>query len=307
MSSTWKIVESDLDSVLSICPRPLSALADLNVGAIVLRRAIAPDSCVDLVRRLVERGLMYDPNANAIDDKFLRTSVKEGGWGKIADPAHSMFGSEPQSRRRRIDVGTSLGNWGNNPDEFFAHARNTYELFATLFDGIANPIDVLYAHLRRLADAEAKTVATACEPDGRAYGPAIFRVHYGGYTYGPHFDSVRLREKRVGYAVHRFAEQFAGVMCIQNSVLEGRAAQAIIHRCRWSADVDPYLQENRFPDYAASHQVPHARVSLEPGDLYFFNTQLIHEVPGVPGDLPRIVLATFIGYSKEDPEILVWS
>jgi hypothetical protein len=44
------------------------------------------------------------------------------------------------------------------------------------------------------------------------------------------------------------------------------------------------------------------------GDFYLFNAGLLHEVPIVPeeGD-PRIVLATFIGYSEHDPEIYVWS
>jgi hypothetical protein len=132
-------------------------------------------------------------------------------------------------------------------------------------------------------------------------------VHYGGYTYGPHFDSVRLREKRINYEVHRFNEQFAGVMCIQNSTLEGRSAQAIIHRCRWSPEVDPYMLGDRFQEYAETHAIANVTVRLEPGDLYFFNTQLIHEVPGVPGELPRIVLATFIGYSSDDPDVFVWS
>ena len=307
MEQNWNTIEVDPSASADSLTRPLASLADLSVGAIVLRRVFSPEACAALVRRFIERGLMYDPKVEAIDEKFVRASVKEGGWGKIADPTHSMFGGDAQSRRRRIDVGTSLGNWGNDSEEFFAHARGTHKLFATLFDGIENPIDVLYANLGRLAGAEGKTVLTAREPDGRIYGPAIFRIHYGGYTYGPHFDSVRLREKRSGYAVHRFTEQFAGVLCIQNSVLEGRSAQGIIHRCRWSPEADPYMQQNRFAEYAAAHEVQNVRVSLEPGDLYFFNTQLIHEVPGVPGELPRIVLATFIGYSPNDPEVFVWS
>jgi len=48
-------------------------------------------------------------------------------------------------------------------------------------------------------------------------------------------------------------------------------------------------------------------VVLQPGDLYFFNTRSIHEVPGVAGELPRVVLATFIGYSPDRAEIFVWS
>jgi hypothetical protein len=308
MASDWRIVEGDINSILNECSRPLSALVDLSVGAIVLRQVFPPPACSRLIKHFIDRGLMYDPALREIPQQFVEASVREGGYGRIADPTYSMFaGQDPKSRRRRIDIGTSLGNLGNHPDEFFAHARETHELFATIFQGVDNPIPVLYEHLNRLAAAENKRALTAREPDGRLYGPAIFRIHYGGYTYGPHFDSVRLREKRVGYAVYRFAEQLAGVMCLQNSVVEGRSAQGIMHRCRWSLEIDSYIRTDRFSEYTAAHHVPHVTVSLEPGDLYFFNTQLIHEVPGVAGELPRIVLATFIGYSPDDPEVFVWS
>ena len=44
------------------------------------------------------------------------------------------------------------------------------------------------------------------------------------------------------------------------------------------------------------------------GDFYIFNAGLLHEVPMIPaGGTPRIVLATFIGFSEHDPEIYVWS
>jgi hypothetical protein len=251
---------------------------------------------------------MYDPAARSVDRKFVEASVREAGWHRIGDPSFSMFaGADASAQRRRIDVGTSLGNLGNRPDEFFEHSKRTHELFATLFDGIDNPIPVLYDSLGQLGRAEGKSVCTAREPDGRLYGPAIFRIHYGGYTYGPHFDSVRWREKRTGYAVYRFEHQFAGVMCLQNTELAGETAQCIIHRCLWSPELDPVIVEERFAEYAAEHPVPRVRVDLEPGDLYFFNTRSIHEVPGVAGKQPRIVLATFIGYSPHDPEVFVWS
>jgi len=46
---------------------------------------------------------------------------------------------------------------------------------------------------------------------------------------------------------------------------------------------------------------------LEAGDMYFFNSELLHEIPRFYGNLPRIVMATFFGYSPDDPEIYVWS
>ena len=139
------------------------------------------------------------------------------------------------------------------------------------------------------------------------YSQAIIRAHYGGYTYKPHFDSVRLREKRSEYIVSQFEHQFAGVLVLQNTTLGDRSAQGIIHQCLWQPDIDQYLKSGTFSEYAAQQGVPNVEVCLEPGDLYFFNTRMIHEVPGLAGDQPRIVLATFIGYDANQDEVMVWS
>jgi hypothetical protein len=166
-------------------------------------------------------------------------------------------------------------------------------------------VRVLYDRLQALSDG--KQVQTAHEPDGREYCPAIIRAHYGGYTYKPHFDSVRLREKREDYAVHAFEHQFAGVLVLQNTQLNDVSAQCVLHRCFWQPEVEPHLQADTFHEYAVQNQIPSVQVVLQPGDLYFFNTRGIHEVPGVAGLLPRIVVATFIGYSSDREDIFVWS
>src|SRR5205814_1947605 len=106
-----------------------------------------------------------------------------------------MLGAEEHARRAdprtRIDIGTSLGNRGADQEAFFAHALETQALFRTLFDGFDDPVKVIYDALAALA--EGKQVQVAREPDGRLYGPAIFRIHYGGHTYRPHIDHVVLR------------------------------------------------------------------------------------------------------------------
>jgi hypothetical protein len=118
---------------------------------------------------------------------------------------------------------------------------------------------------------------------------------------------VVLREERFNYAVSRYRHQFAGVLCFQNATHQGESTQAILHQCLWTPQIQPHIAGNTFHQYAAENNIAHCRVDLEPGDLYFFNTRCIHEVPAVPGDLPRIVLAVFIGYSPEQPEVFVWS
>lgn len=302
----WTITEPDVPSALRRHARPLEALAAGETAAIVWRGAWSRQQCHDLVARLVDRQLLYD-GRRPETASLLKESIPEGHYLEGSKSVtEEQWSSRLAGGRSRIDVGTSLGYRGSDPQEFFAHSAQTLALFEELFAERDNPIELLYSALTELSSGRQQAV-TAHEPDGRRYGPAIIRAHYGGYTYKPHFDSVRLRERREGYAVHEFEHQFAGVLVLQNTELAGRTAQCVLHNCLWQQEVDPHLKAGRFHEYAAQHGIERLEVQLEPGDLYFFNTRMIHEVPGVAGDLPRVVMATFIGFSPDREEIFVWS
>jgi hypothetical protein len=304
-TTPWQLVEPDLETALRAHERPLDALAAAEVPAVVLRGAYPPAMCQRLYERLLAEGLLYDP-AGPVPEHFLEASIPEGYYREgRTGVARGAWQERLAAGRRRLDVGTSLGYRGSDPEDFFAHAAQTHRLFERLFAGLPDPVRLLYDQLRDLS--RGKRVVTAHEPDGRRYGPAIIRAHYGGYSYAPHFDSVRLREKREGYAVHRFEHQLAGVLVLRNSEREGQAAQCVLHRCLWQPEVQPHLDAGTFHDYAARRGLPSVQVRLEPGDLYFFSTRLIHEVPGVDGVEPRVVLASFIGYSPDREDIFVWS
>ncbi|HIF33004.1 MAG TPA: hypothetical protein EYG57_06325 [Planctomycetes bacterium] len=306
MSNEWTFAEPDLASIMDQHASPLDALADGVIPAIVLRQVFHPDSCQRLIDRLIEQQLLYDPR-QPISAQFQEAAIPEGYYreGNKAGPSFA-WEEKKESGRTRIDVGTSLGYRGSNKEAFLAHSAETLSLFERLFpEPTDNPIRLLYQNLQALSCG--RRVETAHEPDGRRYGPAIIRAHYGGYTYKPHFDSVRLREKRADYAVHDFAHQFAGVLVLQNTCLREQTAQCILHRQLWQPKIDEILKSGKFHDFAQEQQIENVRVCLEPGDLYFFNTRSIHEVPGLAGELPRIVLATFIGYSSDRDDIFVWS
>jgi hypothetical protein len=274
--ATWLPAEPDLTTVRAHYADPLRALANAEMPAIVLRQVYDPAQCSGLLQR------------------FQR-------WGLIRDP----IAINNADGRKRIDIGTSLGNRGHDKAAFLDHAAGTHELFAHLFSGFTDPVQTLYAALQGLAGP--KAVETAYEPDGRRYGPAIFRIHYESHSYPPHIDSVKYRENRVEYSVYRFEHQFAGILCLQNAKHGASAAQTIIHQCVWTPEIQPYLAGGKFHEYAQERQFGQYRIDLAPGDLYFFNTRCIHEIPPLDGTDPRAVLAVFIGYSPDDPEVFVWA
>jgi len=296
-ATDWPTLEPNINSILAAESHPIARLAAGDVAAIVIRQAFPKAECESLVQYLIDEGQMYDSGDTQIDDKAIDVDRAD---------RYTQQGLNPTTTaRRRIDIGTSLGNLGDDQEHFLSDSGETHTLFDRLFGDRPDPIAAIHDSLSALSPG--KKVLTAYEPNGRQYGPAIFRVHYGGYTYGPHFDSVRQREFRSNYAVHKFSRQLAGVLCVQNSTRVGVTAQGILHRQFWNEDVDPYIKQSRFDEWKAEHDVTSVQVDLKPGDLYFFNTEMIHEVPGVDGDLPRIVLATFIGYSDDEDEIMVWS
>ena len=221
---SWVAIEPDVRTVLAAHPGPLASLARGDAPAIVLRGAYPAEHCAALIERFVERGLM--------DSRLLE-----------ADSVQP----------RRVDIGTSLSNRAADKEAFLAHAQETRTLFTSLFAGRPDPVKLVYERLQQLAAA--KRVTTAYESDGGFYGPAIFRIHYAGHRYQPHVDHAGKHERRLDYAVSRFAQQFAGVLCMQNSRTGGhcsgghrsggRVAQSILHRCLWTPELEPCLQAGR--------------------------------------------------------------
>lgn len=273
MPDAWLPLEADAETIARQHAQPLKALADGDVPAFILRGAYPAEDCRALMKRFDERGY------------FDRDTV-----GK-----ESQLSGGPY-----LDLGTSLGRVGKDRDAFFAHAARTHELFPRLFDGLTDPVATMYQNLSILAGG--KKVMTAVE-DGQRYGPAIFRIYHASEGHQAHFDSVR-RRSNSSYQVARFTHQFAGIMCLQKGSVGG---ESIIYRARGEGEAAAAADRKEFDAYAAQHDLPRTRVELNAGDLYFFYTENIHEVPQVVRDSTRVVLALFAAMSPDDDEIFVWS
>ena len=72
-------------------------------------------------------------------------------------------------------------------------------------------------------------------------------------------------------------------------------------------EVEQAVQDSTFDKYASDHDVPSVRVELDEGDLYFFYTENVHEVPKIDRTDTRVVPAVFVAMSEDWDEIFVWS
>ncbi len=271
----WTPVEADLDEILANHPRPLEELLAGDVPAFIMRRAYNPVHAAALVDRFYERDLIFDPRI--------------GGEG-------------------RVDIGTSMGGRGGDREAFFAHARQTHELYETLFEGYDDPVKFMYDTLTALSVD--KRAVVGHEPDGSLYGPAIFRTYYEDRGHGPHLDILArdrlLGGARAGYDLIRFERQLSCVLCFQDAEVDEEQGQTFIYRYRWRPDM-PKGWNKTFREDAAARGIERVRVQLQPGDLYVFSSEFVHEVPNISGETPRIVLAAFFGWSQDEEEMFVWS
>ena len=174
-ASTWPVIDSQSPITPSVSESPLEALSRGDIADIICRQAYTSQACNDVVSTLVQQGLLFDPTqpipANLQDQAIPENYYYRPG---TADEKHDRQAAQPAGRLR-IDVGTSLGTRGSEPDSFFEHAGETQQLFASLFAWDRSPVKTIYDQLGLLASE--KEVMTAREADGRLYGPAIFRAH----------------------------------------------------------------------------------------------------------------------------------
>ena len=183
--SDWKIAEPDMAAILDRHSRPLEELAAGKTPAIVLRSAYPEQACRQLIERLTQDELIYDPR-QPTPEEFRAQSIPEGYFKKGSQSAAAWASrATGTADRTRIDIGTSLGYRGDDQEAFLQHSQETHTLFERLFCGSLNPVEILYDSLQQLSVN--KKAVTAYEPDGRRYGPAIIRAHYGAILTGsPH-------------------------------------------------------------------------------------------------------------------------
>eukprot|EP01052_Picozoa_sp_SAG31_P021950 SAG31_NODE_1722_length_7452_cov_2.771658_11_plen_136_part_00 len=118
---------------------------------------------------MTANGLCSSVTRNAAGEIYKRSRYMDA-------TANQLSGREGQGlwTPTRIDIGTSFGGgWQHKQggkEAFLKHSAGTHVLFASLFDGLTNPVRVLYDCCARLLAKTQHKVVVAAEGDGKEYG-----------------------------------------------------------------------------------------------------------------------------------------
>ena len=195
----------------------------------------------------------------------------------------------------RIDIGSSLVNTTRgalagatpstrggtqaddtvNKETFLASSQSTLDLFEDLFgeDLERGPVRTFFSNLSALGEPVGKAVKIACEPDGRQYGPCIFRVHYENWAYAPHVNHVRLGDRLFNFEASRFVHQFAGLICLQNAEpaeeYGGHSPGATIYRAFPSPELEAAQQQGELRQYANGAGIAYTTLDIQVREVEF--------------------------------------
>lgn len=245
--------------------RALDRLIDRTLPAIIVRRAFPSAACAAVVDRVLPAAIASSPPG-------------------------------------RLRLGPVFGWLKHLPETYLRLAGLAAPLFAALFEDVPSPVTALYDAIGRLAAG--RRVATATEPDGRSYAPAVFRAFPATTGHHPHVDSVEDFRALHPWRVTEYRWQLSAVLCLQHPT---RPVHPIIYDQLATPEVLRHLDDGTFHELAERRAVRRAAIELDAGDLYVFWAANVHEVPLVRGDGHRVIVAAFIGMDPGRDDLALWA
>jgi len=306
----WRpLVGRSVDELLRLHPDPLAALRDGEYSAIILREAVVRGEAADISSRLwklrsqgklMRRGLAYATFGLQLHDYLIPLNHSDPGEGMV------------QAQRFARDA--------HHAREQFAQHR------------LMKPVNQLHQTLAALhARKPVITGPLAAAARANDLAPGNYHLHSAGHSFLPHADTMRsgawmrtCRQKiapgfprqlpdlwPAAFGVADFEHQFSALLMLQP---RDRGAEVhlfdtdyreLLDGCR--ANGRPYEIGIQFPqwyrDYAGRART--TNVTIEQGDFYLINSNRVHHVPSIAGGSTRVVLQTFVGYSRD--ELRVWA
>ena len=197
-------------------------------------------------------------------------------------------------------IGPFLMSYATKKDQYFEQAKKSKIYFDSIFAGLDNPSNRIFDTLK-IAFPKAKI--SPAQEFGNDFSPFIIRVHEKGKSIPIHKDQVGYEGRE--YSISKIDNQLSCILHIQESEMGG---DLIIYQKNWQKQDEKF----RNIDFGYSSKVisskKYCKISnIEKGDLVLINPIYYHKVTTIQGSTPRITLGMFLGFSKNNNEIISWA
>lgn len=197
-------------------------------------------------------------------------------------------------------IGPFLMSYATKKEQYFAQAKKSKFYFDYIFSKLDNPSNRIFETLK-IAFPKAKiSLAQEFEND---FSPFIIRIHEKGESIPIHKDHVGYEGKE--YSISKIDNQLSCILHIQESEMGG---DLVIYKINWKKQDEKFrnIDFGYSPNVISSQK--YCKISdIEKGDLVLINPLFYHEVTTIQGPTPRITLGMFLGFSKNNNEIISWA
>ena len=197
-------------------------------------------------------------------------------------------------------LGPFLMSYTTKKDEYFNQVEKFQNSLKMIFSGHDIPSERICKTLQKIFPTAEIALAKDSE---RNFSPFVIRIHKKGHSIPIHKDHVGYEGKE--YSVSKMKHQLSCVLHLQESEIGG---ELIIYNKNWKKNDERF----RNIDFGYSKDVvldeASCRLSkVESGDLVIINPIHYHEVTTIKGNVPRITLGMFLGFSESKNKIVSWA
>jgi len=290
----WKPLILDNSNLDTMNDR-IHELINGNVSCIIVNNVIAKNSCIDILKKMKDKGLLQNDLPNYNNGINFRGN----------------------------EIGITIDNhlWNNDPDKYFNECIKVNNLFENIFDN-SNPLDIMMSSIQQIAGVKYKVIRMNRNDIECPKG--VFRIftknshdfpyHTDGFNYGNILNNTSNIDKSLFPMIMN--SDTRSIVAIILVLQQGNKKNEVdLYNCLVD-DLENFDDLGMYSHWMGTKYKENDKLEiklqnfqyfspiLDSGDLYMFSASRIHKLNNLIDDTNRIVLATFA--CVQDNEIILY-
>ena len=196
-------------------------------------------------------------------------------------------------------IGPFLMNYTTRKKEYFQNAKKANIIFNRIFLNIENPVNkIKLIILKSFPNYNIYEI----KENKQDYALCTIRRHVKGKSIPLHKDNVSY--EGIEYSVSKINKQFSCILHLQETEKGGNL---LIYKKQWEKKLEKFREiEFGYKDILKNN-IEKDTIKSKVGDLVIINSNYLHEVSKIQGNLDRVTLGMFFGIQNKDKKIFTWA